>query len=263
MTTDASSAVTIRAALRVPPFWPERPALWFSQLEGQFALNGITDDSLQFWHVVGALDSRYAAEVEDVITNPPTEQRYQRIKTELVKRLSASQEQNIRQLMEREEMGDRKPSQFLRHLRQLAGNNIPDSFLRSLWIGRLPSHLQPIVTMQDDRDLDAVATLADRVYDITPRPQVAAASASDALIGTLLQRVEDLSRQVAALSVSNPRARSRSRPRGRSFSRRPGSRENSPQSDTGNRLCYYHYRFGPAAWNCRPPCSFRPQQPEN
>jgi hypothetical protein len=31
-----------------------------------------------------------------------------------------------------EEMGDRKPSQFLRHLKSLAPE-VPDDFLRSIW----------------------------------------------------------------------------------------------------------------------------------
>ena len=58
--------------------------------------------------------------MEDVLTSPPAEQTYQKLKTELVQRLSTSREQRVRQLLMHEEMVVRKPSQFLRHLKSLA-----------------------------------------------------------------------------------------------------------------------------------------------
>jgi hypothetical protein len=38
-----------RVGIRVPPFWPEKPAVWFAQLEGQFALPNITQDATKFY----------------------------------------------------------------------------------------------------------------------------------------------------------------------------------------------------------------------
>ncbi|XP_046409243.1 uncharacterized protein LOC124174189 [Ischnura elegans] len=260
MTTDAVSMAGNRIAMLVTAFWPDKPALWFAQLDGLFRTNGITDDESKFWHVVSNLDNAHAAEVEDVITNPPAEGKYLRLKEELIKRLSASREQRIRQLIEREEMGDRKPAQFLRHLRSLAGTSVPNEFLRALRIARLPAHLPPILTTQEGMPLDKLAELADRVFEVTPRPQVATASASDPLMATLLQRVEDLTRQVAALSAACD-ARSRSRGRSRGSSRR-SSRNSSPHS-TDDRLCWYHRRFGARASKCREPCSYRPSPHEN
>jgi hypothetical protein len=65
-----SSSVVNRVGIRLPPFWPEKPAVWFAQLEGQFALSNITQDATKFYYVISLLDNKYAAEVEDVITNP-------------------------------------------------------------------------------------------------------------------------------------------------------------------------------------------------
>jgi hypothetical protein len=46
-------------------------------------------------------------------------------------------------------MGDRKPSQFLRHLRCLAPD-VSDSLIRSIWTSRLPSYLQtPLLCLID------------------------------------------------------------------------------------------------------------------
>ena len=67
-----STSYTIRVGIRVPPFWAEKPAAWFAQLEGQFALSNITQDSKKFYYVISQLENKYAAEVENAINNPPT-----------------------------------------------------------------------------------------------------------------------------------------------------------------------------------------------
>ena len=69
-----STSYIICVGIRIPPFCPEKPAAWFAQLEGQFALSNITQDSTKFCYVISYLDDKYAAEVEDVITNPPIPQ---------------------------------------------------------------------------------------------------------------------------------------------------------------------------------------------
>ena len=68
------SSVTLnRVGIRVQPFWPEKPNLWFAQLEGQFALANVIQDVTKFYYVISHLDNKYAAEVQDFITNPHPE----------------------------------------------------------------------------------------------------------------------------------------------------------------------------------------------
>lgn len=154
-------------SVKVPPFWAEEPALWFSQLEAQFALANITADSTKFYHVISNLDVKYVSEVKDIVINPPTDgTKYEKIKFELIKRLSASQEQKVRQLLAHEELGDRKPSQFLRHLQNLAGPRVPDEFVRSLWASRLPNNIQAIIASQTDCELEKLAQLADNINEV-------------------------------------------------------------------------------------------------
>ncbi|KAL4721109.1 hypothetical protein ACJJTC_005656 [Scirpophaga incertulas] len=78
-------------------------------------------------------------------TPPARGQRYDWIKLEMVRRFSTSDSQRIRQLISGEELGDRKPSQFLRHLRSLAGNLSDDHILRELFMQRLPRSAQQIL----------------------------------------------------------------------------------------------------------------------
>jgi len=73
----------------------------------------------------------------------------------------------MRQFLEDEEIGDRKPSQFLRHLRSLAGNVVGDGVLRTIWLSRLPTHVQPhLVTRANDTN-DQLADIADAIMEAT------------------------------------------------------------------------------------------------
>lgn len=157
-----------RIAVRPPPFWPEEPTVWFAQLEGNFNLAGIKDDDTKYYYVQSTLEHRYAAEVKDIIVSPPAKNKYEKLKSELIKRLSASREKEVQQLLIHEKLGDRRPSQFLRHLQHLAGPNVPKDFLKTIWTSRLPSSIQTVIASQPQSDLDALADLADKVHDIVP-----------------------------------------------------------------------------------------------
>jgi hypothetical protein len=138
---ESSPAEVSRVAVRLPPFWAERPAVWFAQAEAQFFLAGISSERTKFFHVISQLEQRHATEMEDIITSPPERDPYTTLRAELVKRLSPSTEQRMHQLLTLEEMGNRRPSQFLRHLRRLAPD-LPDGFLRSIWASRLPANIR-------------------------------------------------------------------------------------------------------------------------
>lgn len=234
-------------------------------LESQFYLANITADATKFHHAIGQLDPIYGAEVEDIISSPPAPNKYERLKSELIKRLSASREKKILQLVTREELGDRKPSQFLRHIHHLAGPEVPEDFLRTMWASRLPSNIQAIIASQSKATLDEVADLADRIHDITiPGPHVAAASKSVTSADSsadLTSQVAELTRQVQKLTsridrMSRPRGR-RSRSGNRGNSDRSASRSNRSQSNYRNHpLCWYHAKYAEKATKCIKPCDY-------
>jgi hypothetical protein len=99
-TADSSPPAEVsRVAVRLPPFWAERPALWFAQTEAQFFLGGVSSEKTKFFHVISQLNHWYAAEVEDIITSPLERDHCTTLRTELLRRLSPSREQRIRQLL--------------------------------------------------------------------------------------------------------------------------------------------------------------------
>lgn len=87
-----------RVGVHIPSVWPEKSTKWFSQIEGQFAMPRIMDDSTKFYYVLSHLDRQYAVEVKDVITSPPEKGKYEKLKLELIKRLSMSSERKVKQL---------------------------------------------------------------------------------------------------------------------------------------------------------------------
>lgn len=258
---DGSGVDVYRVGVRVPPFYPEKPALWFAQLESQFALANITSDATKYHHVMGGLDPIYAAHVEDIVEAPAAPDKYERLKTELVRRLSASKEKKVQQLLTHEELGDRKPSQFLRHLRHLAGPSVPEDFLRTIWTSRLPSSTQTIIASQAKASLEEVAELADRIQDLVPAsPQVAATSSPAAIPGSSVDQmhnqIAELTRQVQALTSQVNRL---SRPRHRSSRSTSRGRSSSTRSHSNYRRwpnCWYHYKFGEKATRCVKPCDY-------
>ena len=150
-----------------------------------------------------------------------------------------------------EEMGDRRPTQFLRHLRNLAGPSVPSDFLRTLWTNRLPPNIQAIIATQAQVALDDVAQLADKIAEVTPPPCVARVTSGND-IDTLTARIDELARQVAALAASPSRPRSPSQTR--RHARRPSrSVGRSPAPD----ICWYHRRFKERAQRCSAPCMWQ------
>ncbi|XP_041981594.1 uncharacterized protein LOC121734992 [Aricia agestis] len=260
---------TCKVSVKLPPFWPNKPAVWFAQVEAQFDIAGIVADSTKYSYIVGQIDHKYAGEIEDILVRPPEKgKQYETLKAELIKRLSLSEEQKVRQLLSGEETGDRKPSQFLRHLRSLAGVSLSDqNILKQLWLRRLPQNVQVILASQPDLSLEQLANLADKITELTGPPAVFSTAVPSAsvspslppsqdLLVTLMGKVEELSKQVNALSL---RDRPQSRVRNRNRSRSRNSRANSPAPST---LCWYHRHFGVKGAKCIKPCTWT-EPPEN
>ena len=90
----------------------------------------------------------FTTEVRDVILKPPIDHTYDMLKAQLIKRTAASEQRKLQQLFRGEEVGDRKPTQLLRHIQQLVGDKLGtaenDSFLIELFLQRLPSNVRLI-----------------------------------------------------------------------------------------------------------------------
>ncbi|XP_076660499.1 uncharacterized protein LOC143363853 [Halictus rubicundus] len=283
---ETTAPAIAKVGVRIPEFCPGDPEMWFSMVERSFEASGITTEATKFGYVLGALTPQYATEVRDIIINPPPTTPFSKLKEELIRRIGVSQDQKTRRLLEREEIGDRKPSQFLRHLRGLAGTTAPDSVLRTLWVSRLPTNMQVILATQKDTELNKVADLADAIADTTtPRAHICdtghpGPSSHSAvtpvnpdtellLNARMAQMTLSLRQEISELKELIYQDRGRqSRP---FYHRRSNSRNRSPSGsrDRGSRRhneyqappdyngkCWYHWRYGGNAHKCVSPCNF-------
>lgn len=269
LTTDPAQGVSDyrKFNLKVPEFSFDDPELWFALLEGQFENFGITGDNMKFNNVLTHLDIKAAKEVKDIIVNPPATDRYGKIKNELIKRLAASHDKKVKQLLDHEELGDRRPSQFLRHLQDLAGASVPSEFLRTIWSNRLPRNIQTVLASQPTHTLEQLADLADRIQDIAaPTGNVAAAglpvscgtpgSSVSGEIAELRKMVEHLAVKLDDYTRSSRPSRSPER----SGQRRRSQSRTRTRTDSEYRrfpLCWYHAKFGSKAYNCQKPCDYK------
>jgi hypothetical protein len=80
--------------------------------------------------------------------------------------------QRAHRILTLEEMGDRKPSQFLTHLRSLVPD-LPDYFLRTIWTSRLPAKAQATLACHPEVELEAAAECADRIIETVPPSSLA------------------------------------------------------------------------------------------
>ena len=276
-TTSTASHAVAAVSLKIPPFWPNDPAVWFAQVEAQFLTRQITAQNTKFAYVISSLSPEIAQEIRDLILSPPADCPYDTLKTELIRRTSASEQQRLQQLLISEELGDKKPSQFLRKLRQLLSDNpLEDGLLRHLFLQRLPTNVKLILASTPDTvSIDDLASLADKILDVAP-PQHSLAAISTLPESSARKEIDDLrlhlnnlttqlTNVVSHLQLSS-RYRSRSRSRGRSPTR-SGSRNFTSFSTSSGPFCWYHQQFGSAARKCNPPCSFKasasPHQSEN
>nr|XP_031828440.1 uncharacterized protein LOC116425191 [Nomia melanderi] len=248
------------ASVTIPKFWHDKVALWFMQVEAQFQVARITKDDTKFAHVVANLDAKYIEEVEDIVCNPAAERKYEVLKTELIKRLSDSRTVCVRRLLEKEEVGDRTPTQFWRHLKKLAGKEVSEEFLVELYKSRLPEKTQLVLAATSDTKGETLAEIAERVHDISgPHGYVAAIPAETRVIEQLCAEMKEMRLQMNAIMRE-----SRQPQRTRRSSSRARSKSRSPVRDRTKRLCWYHFRHAEKATRCVTPCAWnQPKTPEN
>lgn len=224
-------------SLKLPPYWPADPLVWFAQVEAQFSTRGITVEQTKFDYVVASLAPEFAQEVRDLILNPPSSTPYAALKVALVDRTAASEQRRLQQLFNAEDLGDRKPSQLLHRMQQLLGDKVTDaSFLRELFLQRLPANVRMVLASSDTTDLDKLAQFADKIVEVATPVQVSAVSRSpDTEISQLRSEIAELKQIVVQSHSSRPQ---------RSSSRGPPTRPSTPTRNDSDSLCWYHQRFG-------------------
>lgn len=276
---------TTTSVIRLPAFIPNDPDVWFLQVEWILKNAGITSSREKFEHVGASLEPKYIREVRDLLVNPPSESEdpFSKLKEALLERLGQSQVARTRQLLEREDIGDRTPSQFLRHLQSLAGEKTGTDVLKVIWTNQLDPIVQACLATQPSASkLDDLAKIADNIVNSigTSRLNNRMATISNDPQLRMLEELTRIRQEISSarsetqMEIATMKAdiaaiktdrgynrRSRVEFRGRSPSRsssrgRSLSRSSSRGPDFFDGICWYHHTFGDTARRCQTGCAF-------
>nr|AAK07485.1 gag-pol polyprotein [Clonorchis sinensis] len=253
---DSADLVENAISIRLPDYNPRNPRVWFHQVEAVFATRRITSQATRFSYVVQHLPCDVATEVEDLLEDIPKENPYDSLRAAVISRTGKSENKMLRDLFTTVELGDRSPSQLLRHMRSLlCGRKLAVEIMAQLWLDKLPPSMSRVISaFVDDHSLEQLAQMADKIHETYPsnpvnsvsRSAPTASTDSDPILASISQlqaKFDTLTDRLQRLEINKHRPRSRSR----SLSRARPS------------WCWYHQTFGPQARKCQPPCSFKPR----
>lgn len=261
--TSQPEVANISLTLRIPPFWRDRPRLWFYSFEA--ATHDMKKGQARLAQmVIAQLDKQDIEQITDLLYNPPEKNFYDAIKNRLIEAYEESDSRQFQKLLSEMELGDQKPTQLLRRMKDLARSSIPDSTLRHMWTNHLPPHIRSVLAVSESFSkqtaTEELALLADKMMEqtrevaaITSPPQ---SSTSQSDTQYLINEIRKLSLEIAELKARPPQQYNNRRNRSR-------NRNNSPRTsrsrtrDGSPSTCYYHRRFGAQAKKCTTPCTFK------
>lgn len=264
---------------KLPPFWKNDPGLWFAQIEAVFSTHRISMPLTMFQYVVSNLDIDVLAQVADLVKNPGRNP-YEDIKKRLIQVYGDSEHKRITKLLESTQLGNQKPSAFLRQMSQLANQSVPEDMLRTLWLRNLPSRVQSILAATSHTDVEQLAQIADKIMEVDNHTEIYSTEPKKDLLCQLTSQMAQIRIQLDNLERRlNQRDRHFSRGRSpyrqdfkrdsstnRNFAKNRNLANNrvSPQrSPTRSDKCFYHTRFGAQAQKCTQPCSWVTQDKKN
>lgn len=150
-------------SIRLPDFWIKSPEVWFAKVESQFGTKNITQDQTKYDYVVGALDINTADEVQSILINPPVSNKYDTLKTALIKTFGKSQAQKDAELLNLDGLGDKRPTALMRKINAL--NDDPQTLKRALFRSNLPTDIRSILAGHNITNIDELAETADRIWE--------------------------------------------------------------------------------------------------
>ena len=151
-------------SLKLPTFWTSQPQVWFAQAEAQFQLRKITADETMYYYVVSALDQSTATRLLDLISAPPTDNKYKAVKDRLLDTFSLSRRERASRLLHVRPLGDSKPSALMDEMLALLGDHPPCLLFEQLFLERLPEDIRAQLVDSKTADHRELARKADALW---------------------------------------------------------------------------------------------------
>lgn len=149
----------------LPTFSDENTKVWLSLVELAFQTYDITDEKVKCYLTITALPSVLRTSLSDKITSEEP-LRFEDIKASIIRATSVPSDERIKRLLNDTHMGDRTPTQYLRYLRELAGQEIDGNspVIKSIFMDNLPGDMLMIIAPTEEMTLDQMAIKADGIH---------------------------------------------------------------------------------------------------
>lgn len=276
--------------LNLPQFAPDAPEMWFAIAEADFTANRIKNDNQKYSQTLKAIPMNISKQLWDIISNPPQQDKYQTLKTAILTRFSDSRQMQLHKLLKGMTLADKRPSQLLREMRELARDALTDEVLHQLWKERLPAWVHPHLTMSENLSLNGIAEFADRLVlntnsypiytvDAVNLPHPTSVSQLENQLRDIQLTLKACQKDINVLQTSQEHTQKQlyeikqlqqqrcsntqqqtqqyEQYEQHSYGHRPRKRSVTPNR---NGYCYYHNRWGNDARQCVQPCKFSPLQ---
>lgn len=244
---------------QVMPFDRDDVPTWLQHFECVLRIHQVRAND-RYDYLMASLSKDALAPISLSLKNPPDTDQYDWLKNLLQEAHGKSTRERLRQLLEGEKIGDRRPSVFLNHLRSIAPDHIEDEIVKEVWWRELPSSTRAIMSTTTKATLNDYAKMADTIASEIPVEHTIAK------ISTTEQRTtndDDDMQEVLRLlrlilrGIQTPLLVRPSRPETRR-DKTPAKRATSVGPDkSDSTLCYYHETYGKEAKKCRDPCTFK------
>ena len=238
--------------VRLPRFWTKNPIFYFHQVEQRFILRNITSDDTKYALIIDSLSQEDGEKIQSLLRSPPTENKYETLKSKLLQKFQVNKHSRARQLLNLPPMGDQTPSEVLIKMKSLMAEDDYKMLFDEIFLAQLPESIRQELSKPGAMDdLDEAGQLADQLYSETDlklrqEPQIQA-----------------LSQSRGSFAPRRPRGGFRGRYRGqfqerRYENQRYGTGNANPRygEQPNARYCINHQRYGSNCYKCLGNCAF-------
>jgi hypothetical protein len=241
-------------SVRLPPFWPHAPQLWFSQAECLFTVHNVSDQFHRYCLVVASLQHDSLRRVADIAEAPLAGVAYDTIKQRLLTSHQMTGFQRAERLFAMPALGARKPSELMAEMLEICPRSEEKTELFAcLFLQWLPREIHVLLARVDHKDPKELAEQADHFWGLHDTPSsiatvtVSGGGGEEQLVAAV---------HTAAGSVRGRDGRGRRGGRsggGGTGGRIPYESELSRDARLTTSLCLKHWRYEEHANSCEQP----------
>ncbi|XP_074041817.1 uncharacterized protein [Leptinotarsa decemlineata] len=248
-------------SITLPSFWKTDPELWFNTVETIFNLNSIHSNKIKFGKILTVSDCSIVKENSNLflIQHKNSSDSYELLKSQHIRMYQISDEEKIRKLFSECQLGDRKPNQLYRQMKDLASGQITPNFIFLSWLKKLPNTVEQLIrAFYEKLPEEELITMADGMMKGIANTDVCSIQTGqkknrlENKIEQLIQKLDESRTRRRSPVFEGEWSRSRSR-----------FRSKFQDSNSNDELCYYHRLFKNSARKCIKPCTFDKISSEN